>query len=391
MDSAGEWAARPRRYLGLMSGTSLDGIDAVVIEVDGAIPIRSMHMLAFLTYPYTPPQRARLASLMNAEAPLREVTKANMWLGELFAEAAFEAVAQAGLDCGDIDAIASHGQTIWHIPPQRGEAGATMQIGEASVIAERTGVMTVADFRPRDMAAGGQGAPLTPFADYLLFNRFDRPLAIQNIGGIANVTYLDGADIGNLLAFDTGPGNMVIDAVVSQFGYGNYDEDGKIAATGCVCLDFLKELLAHDYYLQQPPKSTGRELFGDAYANEVIARARAHRLPPCDVVATITALTAESIARAYRDFLPSLPQEVVLGGGGSHNPVLCTMLAERLPGISVVTHEAYGINSDAKEAIAFALLAHATLCHAPANIPAVTGARRPVILGKIIPGHVQKA
>lgn len=382
-----QWTARPRRIVGLMSGTSLDGVDAALIEVSGGIPFDGWRQLAFFTRPYTAEERARIQELLQPEVSLPALTAANMWLGELFADAAQRVIAQAGLRPDEVDAVASHGQTIWHIPPRHGQPGATLQIGEPCVIAERTGLLTVADFRPRDMAAGGQGAPLVPFADYLLFHSDAQSIAVQNIGGIGNVSRLPkGGGLEQVVAFDTGPGNMVIDALVAHYtgGRQTYDRDGALAAAGQVDAALLDELMGHPYFRQAPPKSTGRELFGAAYAKELRERGESRDLSPEDIIATATALTAESIARAYRDFLGPI-DEIILGGGGSYNSTLRRMITERLTGIPLHTHEDHGIAGDAKEAIAFALLGHATLCGVPANLPAATGARHAVVLGKIIP------
>lgn len=388
-----EWLSRPRRIVGLMSGTSLDGVDAALIEVDGGIPPAAWRQLAFFTRPYHPPERKRIADLLGQQISLPALTAANAWLGEVFAEAALAVIAQAGLTPDTVDAVASHGQTVWHLPPTKHQPGATLQLGEPCVIAERTGVLTVADFRPRDMAAGGQGAPLVPFADYLLFRSETRAVAMLNIGGIANITYLPrGCRPEQVIAFDTGPGNMLIDGLVALItgGQRTYDADGQRAARGTVNEHVLQAcLMDHAYFTQPPPKSTGRELFGREYAERLFNLRNTPSFPQQDdLIATATAFTAESIARAVRDFV--LPHgavdEIILGGGGSRNPTLCAMLAERLSGIPLVTHEAYGISSDAKEAIAFALLGHATLCGIPANLPSVTGARRSVVLGKIVPG-----
>jgi len=372
-----------------MSGTSLDGVDAALVEVCGGIPFEGLAVRAFFTRPYTAAERGRMAALLREAVSLPELTRANMWLGELFAEAALQVIARAGLRPAEVDAVASHGQTVWHVPPEHGRMGGTLQLGEPSVIAERTGCLTVADFRPRDMAAGGQGAPLVPFADYLLFGSPTRAAAVQNLGGIGNVTWLPrGGTPAEIIAFDTGPGNMVIDALVAHYtgGRDTFDRDGALAATGHVDDVLLAALLAHPYFRQAPPKSTGRELFGAGYAQALRERAEARGLSPADTVATATALTAESIARAYRAFLGPI-DEVILGGGGSYNPTLRAMLAARLPGVPVRTHEDHGISGEAKEAIAFALLGHATLCGIPANVPAATGARHPVVLGKVVPGR----
>jgi len=348
-------------------------------------------VLAFFTRPYTPEERARIAELMQSPVSLAALTSGNAWLGELFADAALRVIEKAGLRPADVDAVASHGQTVWHIPPGEEQPGATLQLGEPCVIAERTGLLTVADFRPRDMAAGGQGAPLVPFADYLLFRDSHLSRAVQNIGGIGNVTWIPrGGTPAEVIAFDTGPGNMVIDALVSHFtdGAQTFDRDGRLAAEGEVDDGLLRELLAHPYFSQPPPKSTGRELFGADYARALRARAESRGLNPAATIATATALTAESITRAYHDFLGEI-DEVILGGGGSYNPTLRRMIAERLPATPIHTHEDHGISGEAKEAIAFVLLGHATLCGVPANLPAATGAEHSVVLGKIVPGGVR--
>jgi anhydro-N-acetylmuramic acid kinase len=379
-----------------MSGTSLDGIDAVLIGVEGGIPPTGWRQLAFTCVPFSPDDRARLHALMHPRVDLAALGTANMWLGERFAQAALEVIAQAGCRPEDIDAVASHGQTVWHQPPRAGQPGGTLQLGEPSVIAERTGILTVADFRPRDMAAGGQGAPLVPFADYLLFHSSVRSVAVQNIGGIANVTYLpQGAGIDQVLAFDTGPGNMVIDALVAHYSGGaeSFDRDGRGAARGRVHAVLLEELLQHPYFAQSPPKSTGREEFGAAYAQTVLARCAAFGLSADDAIATVTALTAVSIVRAYQAYIAPIGaiDVLILGGGGSYNQALQAMLAERLPGVSIHQHEDAGISGAAKEAIAFALLGHATLCGVPSNVPSVTGARHPVVLGTIVPADPRRA
>lgn len=383
------WAARPRRYVGLMSGTSLDGIDAALVEIDGVSPKFSWQLLSFISRPYSMDERSRLAALMSADAALADITRADSWLGEIFAEAALSVVRQAGMPLAEVDAISSHGQTVLHIPPHAGHPGVTRQIGDAYVIAERTGIMTVADFRPRDMAAGGHGAPLVPYADKLLFAKPGVIRAVQNIGGIANVTYLPASEDQPILAFDTGPGNMVIDALVSHYGLGSYDKNGTIAAHGKVNPQLLHELMAHDYFLLPPPKSTGREMFGADYCHYLLGRAKYFGIPMNDLIATATNFTASSIVDAYQRWLPTMPQDVILGGGGCHNATLLRHLQELLPESIITTHEQYNIPDDAKEAIAFTFLAHAALCGVPANIPAATGASHPVILGKIIPGKVE--
>jgi anhydro-N-acetylmuramic acid kinase len=265
----------------------------------------------------------------------------------------------------------------------------TLQIGEPSVIAERTGLTTVADFRPRDVAAGGQGAPLVPYADYFLFHDARKNRAVQNIGGIANVTYLPaGGRPADTLAFDTGPGNMMIDraASLATGARAPYDAGGRIAARGHVNQKLLAELMRHPYLRRRPPKSTGREMFGTPLTDRLHERARRAGIPPADLVATVTAFTAASIADAYRRFLPGAVDEVILCGGGSRNPTLVAALGERLAPARVLLTDDFGIDADAKEAVSFAILAWATIRGEANNVPSATGARRPVVLGKIVPG-----
>jgi anhydro-N-acetylmuramic acid kinase len=264
-----------------------------------------------------------------------------------------------------------------------GQVTSTLQIGEPAVIAERTGVPTIADFRVADVAAGGQGAPLVPFADFILFRHSEKYRAIQNIGGIANVTLLPPhCEPDAVIAFDSGPGNMVIDALVECMtdGRETFDREGHIAASGSVDGTWLEELLDHPYYQRTPPKTTGRELFGKHYASTLWDAGVARDLTPQDMLATATALTAETIAMA---FMQKHPDELILGGGGANNQTLVNMLAMRLPHTKILRHEDFGIPTQAKEALAFAILAYAAYHHEPNNLPSVTGARRPVVMGKI--------
>lgn len=379
-----EIASKPERLVvGLMSGTSVDGIDAVLVRIRGGGPGVAIETLHFATYPFDPAVREAIFALFRPEtSSSADVCRMNFVLGELFAQAALRLMREAGVRPEQVDLIGSHGQTIWHEPEPVAVAGiasrSTLQIGEPAVIAERTGVVTVADFRVRDIAAGGQGAPLVPYLDYCLLRHDRLNRATQNIGGIGNVTYLPaGCGLDQIVAFDTGPGNMVIDALVSAYFNRPYDKDGEIAASGKVDRALLEELLSHPYLAAPPPKTTGRELFGVQFARQLMGRAA-----PADLVATATAFTAYSIADAYRRFLGPV-DEVIVGGGGARNPVLMRMLAEALPGVRVMTHEAVGINSDAKEAIAFALLANDAILGLPTNVPGATGGR-PAVLGKVI-------
>ena len=380
------------RAIGLMSGTSADGIDAALISIGASRDRPEVSLDAFLTLPYPSAVRDALREAFADRLTTRGVCLLNACLGELFAEAAVEVARAAGMALADVDFIASHGQTVWH-QPQAGRlsdrpARGTLQLGEPCVIAERTRCLVVADFRPRDMAAGGEGAPLVPHVDYLLFAHPQRTRAAQNIGGIGNVTYLPaGGGEEAILAFDTGPGNALIDAAVARHtgGRQRQDTDGKIARGGRVDEALLAELLAHSYFARRPPKSTGRELFGAAFLDAIVDAGRHTE----DLIATLTEFTAASIERSYADWLnPRGPiDEVILSGGGTRNPVLVEALRRRLAPAVVKVLSCFGPESaDAKEAIAFALLGYETLRGRPANVPSATGARRPVLLGKIIPG-----
>ena len=383
----------PQLIVGLMSGTSADGIDAVVAEIAGSGRQLRARVLAHTHQPFSPVMRRRILHLC-LHGTVAEICELNFALGEHFARAALAAIRQAKRKPVDIAAIGSHGQTIHHLPNAR--MPSTLQIGEPAVIAERTGITTVADFRVRDMAAGGQGAPLVPYADWALFTDKTKPRIVQNIGGIGNLTFLPPrAELDQVIAFDTGPGNMVMDALVTALTRGrqSFDRDGRWAARGHVSDKLLAEMMAHPFLRRRPPKTTGREEFGEMFLSRMLASARRLRLRPEDMVATATAFTAETIADAYRRFVfPKLTAaeraalQIILGGGGAKNPTLRDMLARRIGMGTLLTHEDFGIANAAKEALAFAILAHETLLGRPGNVPSATGARRAVVLGKIVPG-----
>ena len=379
------------KVIGLMSGTSVDGIDAAVVEVRGAPPDLSATLLSFTYVPFEADQQSRVFALFDrVQGTVDRICQMNFRLGEWFAEAALRAIDEAGLSRQEIDLIASHGQTIYHAVGEGADVQSTLQIGEAAVIAARTGITTVADFRVADVAAGGQGAPLVSYVDWLLLRDDQHVRAVQNIGGIGNVTYLPaGDDPAGVLAFDTGPGNVLIDDAARRASDGTltYDRDGHLAAQGQVDQPLLAELLAHPYLAQPPPKTTGRELFSVSFGEHVWMRGKSHGLRDADIVATLTAFTAASIADAYAQFLPQQPDEVILGGGGASNPVLVRMLQQRLSPTRVTTHEALGLSSDAKEAIAFAVLAYETIHGRTGNLTTCTGAASRTVLGKVVPGH----
>ncbi len=377
-----------------MSGTSADGIDAAVAKISGSGRGLKARLVAHSHQPFSPKLRGQILRVC-LHGTVAEICELNFLLGEHFARAALAVIRKAKLKPRDIAAIGSHGQTIHHLPNARNPS--TLQIGEPAVIAERTGITTIADFRVRDMAAGGQGAPLVPYADWVLFANDKRPRIVQNIGGIGNLTFLKpGARLADVIAFDTGPGNMVIDAVVTKLSRGKktFDLNGLWAARGKVSEKLLCEMMRHSFIRRTPPKTTGREEFGEPFVREFLSRAKKMRLVEADIVATSAAFTAASIADAYERFVfPKLALksicrlQVILGGGGAKNPVLREMLAERLGVGNILTHDDFGISDSAKEALAFAILAHETLRGRPSNVPSATGARRAVVLGKIVPGN----
>jgi anhydro-N-acetylmuramic acid kinase len=377
------------RVVGLMSGTSADGVDAAIVEIGRG----KVWLLAFDTFAYPAALRRQILGLCRPEsARLDDICHYNFVLGEVFADAVIKLCSKSGISLSSIDLIGSHGQTVYHQPSGKRYNNktirSTLQIGEPSVIAQRTGVTTVADFRPRDMAVGGQGAPLVPYADYVLFKHKRLTRAVQNIGGIANVTFLPaGYTQDDIIAFDTGPGNMVIDGIIRLISGGgkNYDTGGKMAARGMIDKRLLGELLRHPFFRRRPPKSTGREEFGADFTERIYRRAGRKGLTNADIVATVTALSAKSIAQAYRRFLPALPDELILCGGGAHNCTLVEMLHAELPEVKMLSTDDFGISVDAKEAVSFAILAWATIKGITNNVPAATGAKKPVILGKIVP------
>lgn len=392
--------------IGLMSGTSADGIDGAVVRLEGTPPSLAWEVLGHTHRSFPPELRAEILACFRPDrGSVDRLCRLNFVLGRAFGAAALETAREAGLSMNEVDLIGSHGQTLWHEPPVAGIGmGSTLQLGEPAVIAEMTGVPVVSNFRTRDMAAGGQGAPLVPLADWLLLSHPTKIRTAQNIGGIANVTFLPPLSItqslsteqesetlelsnsnNGVFAFDTGPGNMLIDeaARLATDGAWNYDRDGVLAARGNVDESLLADWLAEPFFQQSPPRTTGRELFGTQRAAHYWAQASQRGLDPDDIVATLTALTVRSIEHAYRTFLPVFPDEVIVSGGGARNHTLMTGLAQRLWPAHLTTSEEYGLGIEAKEAVAFALLAYETWHKRPGNIPAATGASRAVVLGSI--------
>jgi N-acetylmuramic acid 6-phosphate etherase len=385
------------RLVGLISGTSADGIEAAVVELYGAPPTLTWRLVKHLHVQHSQALRDEILACVRPETgTVDRLCALNFALGEAFARAALQAIAAAGLTPAQIDLIGSHGQTLWHIPADQPNAS-TLQLGEPAVIAERTGITTLANFRTRDMAAGGHGAPLVAYVDTLLLSHPTLTRAAQNIGGIGNVTFLPPTSnkqndaLQPPFAFDTGPGNMLIDDAASRATQGawTFDRDGALAARGHVDETLLAELMREPYLKQTPPKTTGRELFGAQFGARVWEKAQARGLRAEDIVATMTAFTARSIAQAYRDFLPAPPDQVIVSGGGAHNPVLMAMLRDGLAPAQVLRSDDLGLSSEAKEAIAFAVLAYETWFGRPGNLATATGARHPVVLGSITPAHTQ--
>lgn len=375
-----------------MAGTSLDGVDAALVRVTGLPTAPRVRLVEFISAPYPAAVRRRVLRVAAGEpVGAGEISQLNFLLGALFADATVEVCRKAGIVPGRLAGIGSHGQTVFHQGQATLEAGhkthSTLQIAEPAVIAERTGATVVANFRSADMAAGGQGAPLVPLVDYLLLRDKKQGTVALNLGGIANVTVIRaGATPKDVYGFDTGPGNMVMDGLVRAFTRGrrHYDSEGRMAARGIVLDDLLAQALKFPFFRKRPPKSAGREQFGEEY----VSRFFLSRLPNAraeDLLRTANELTAMTVANALRRFV--IPRarvdRLVVSGGGAHNPLLMKRIGELLPEAKVMPSDAFGLPVDAKEAIAFAVLADRTLHGLPGNLPAVTGARRSVVLGSV--------
>jgi anhydro-N-acetylmuramic acid kinase len=382
-----------KRIVGLMSGTSVDGVDVAVVDVRGSGISTRFRVVALGSVPYSMPTRQLILSYLNVHnTSVAEISQLNFFIGTLFADAVVKVCRQFQIPLWTLDLIGSHGQTIYHqaIPSKFGgrHLASTMQLGEAAVIAERTGIPTVSDFRVRDVAAGGTGAPLVPYVDYLLLRHPRKNRAVLNIGGIANVTLLPRqCPVERLIAFDTGPGNMLLDAAASIRSRGTlrFDRDGALAACGRVNSDSLRRLLKDPYYRKRPPKAAGREQFGIEYTRKLLRQMKP--MSTADILATLTEVTAQTVTLAIRRFSPARVKwdELIVSGGGARNLFLMSRLEALMPATCVLSSNEVGIDLDAKEAIAFAILANETWHHHPGNVPSVTGAERPVILGKITP------
>jgi anhydro-N-acetylmuramic acid kinase len=385
------------RVMGMMSGTSADGIDVALARISGAAPAIGAKFEGH--YHVRFPGRVREAILRLANGgptTTAEISQLNFVLGEEFERAAIAACKKWRMGLRQISLIGSHGQTVFHqgaaAPFLGRRVASTLQIGEPSVIAERTGVMTIGDFRPADMAAGGQGAPLVPFVDYFLYRDARIGRVALNIGGIANLTAIPAAARpGQLIAFDIGPGNMVIDAIVeaSTRGRAHYDRDARLAIRGKLLPTLLSTLLKESYLRKRPPKTAGREQFGREYAQKILAWGKRHRAPTEDLIRTATVFTSLSIADALRKFvLPRMRvHELIVAGGGARNPLLMAQLAASLPEIEIVPASKFGIPAEAKEAFAFAVLAYEAYHGRANNLPSATGARHPAVMGKLVRGR----
>lgn len=391
--------ATPSLVLGLMSGTSADAIDAALVRISGSPPLGgappnlSSKLLGHVTHAY--PAKLRAAVLRIAEGastPAGEVSQLNVRLGILFSEAALAACRKFRISPRSVALIGSHGQTIFHqgkpVPCFGKRTASTLQIGDPSTIANLAGITTVGDFRLADMALGGQGAPLVPYVDYLLYRHTKFGRVSLNLGGIGNITILPAnCKPSQVLAFDTGPGNMLIDALVQHFTRGRrrFDTNARLAAQGRATPALLNELMCDPYLKLAPPKSTGREYYGQAYVKRVLALGRRHRAKPNDLIRAATLFTALSVADALHRFV--LPKtkiaQLIVSGGGAHNPLILAQLAALLPGVQVAPSSQFGVPEDAKEAYAFALLAYETFHRRASNLPSATGARGRAVLGKI--------
>ncbi|MHC4197111.1 MAG: anhydro-N-acetylmuramic acid kinase [Planctomycetota bacterium] len=399
-----------RNVIGLMSGTSTDGVSACLVEITGNYLDTQVKLVAHETYPYDRPLKDKLLSLTSAtgatirpptQSTVEELARLNFLLGKIFADAAINVAVLANVPLREIDLIGSHGHTVIHRPRPRRDGGDgsgetnpsfTLQIGEPSVMAHETGVTTVADFRTRDVAAGGSGAPLVPYVDYLLFRHDRLSRTIQNIGGIANVTFLPkGGGIDDIIAFDTGPGNMIMDRITQIITQGkrDYDDGGRLAQKGRINDTLMSRLMNHPYLSRRPPKSTGREDFGIHFTDDLYKEARSASYDDYSILATATAFTARSIVEGYKDFIMPAHEisEVILCGGGSMNHTLVGFIEKFLGNVPVCMMEDFGIPSQAKEPLSFAVLANETICGNPSNVPCATGAGERVVLGKVIPGE----
>lgn len=372
------------RAIGLMSGTSLDGVDASLVNIEN----EKFTLIKFVTLPYEAEFKKKIMrNLSDETAKLSQICSLNFELGYKFVEAIDLLLVGTPYKYIDIDFVASHGQTIWHNPHhQEGLVPSTLQIGDASVIANLTGIKTITNFRTADMVVGGEGAPLVPMSEFMLFKSDEKNRLLQNIGGISNLTYLPkGCKIDEVVAFDCGPGNVMIDYFTSKYFQIPYDDGGRIALSGKVIKNILDELKKDEFIKKQPPKSTGREQYSAKNMEKLAEDLHFNQYHPRDVIATITEFTAYCICYHYLEYIKNF-DEVIVSGGGSHNNYIMKRMREIL-NCDVFRQEDLGFNSDAKEAIAFAVLGYLTLQGKPGNVCSATGAKKPAILGSITPSR----
>ena len=380
---------KTRRVVGLMSGTSVDCIDAALLSITGSGTSTKFRQLAFVSYPYPVGFREYvLENSLPGTGSVDTISTLNILIAQFFADAVKSVARKARIPFSEIDLIGSHGQTIHHLPTTRRLFGksvrSTLQIGDPSTIAKLTGIVTVGDFRTGDMALGGQGAPLVPYFDFLTFRSRKKTRALLNIGGIANITLLPkNCSVVDVLAFDTGPGNMLIDALMKKMYRKTFDQNGAVASKGRILPDVIRFMLAHPYLQQTPPKSTGREVFGKMFVDKIFRRTRGARKQ--DIIATATEFTPLTIYQQYAQFLRRRFRldELIVSGGGAHNLYIMEALRRYFAPAKIITSDEFGISSDSKEAVCFAILANETISGNPSNVPSVTGAAIPTILGKI--------
>lgn len=380
---------KTRLVVGLMSGTSVDGIDAVLVEIEGNGTDTKLKQIDFITVPF--PAGFKEFVFKNSQkgtSDVADITRLNFLIAWLYADAVGQLCMHAGIPTDKVDLIGSHGQTIHHLPNKEEIFGktvrATLQIGDPSVLAKLTGIATIGDFRVGDVALDGQGAPLVPYFDYIMFRSRERSRALLNIGGIANITFLPkAAGANDVIAFDTGPGNMLVDEAVRRLYGRDFDENGAIASSGTVQGDMIDSLMTDEFVRMSPPKSTGRERYGDEFVSSLIEKYHGRRNE--DIVATLSEFTATSVYANYLLFLKSKGEidELFVSGGGAHNKFVIESLRRHFAGVTLSLAEDIGISSDAKEAVCFAVLANELISGIPTNLPSVTGASRQTLLGKI--------
>jgi len=381
---------KQRTVLGLMSGTSCDGLDLALMRISGCGRSSKLEILKTRHQPYTALQKKYLLSLMDFDhTNVRSLSNANFYLAGVWSETVLRFLKSIGKSAKEVDLIGSHGQTVYHQPDSEKIGGrsvcSTLQIGDPAVLAQRTGILTIGDFRVSDMALGGQAAPLVPYFDWLLYGRLRKNLLALNIGGIANLTYIpaDG-DLSKVTAFDTGPGNMLIDQLMNRLYELPFDKNGTKARRGQFSDRLYSQLLRLDTFpAKRPPKSTGREHYGEAFVIELLRKAVRWRIPEPDVMHTVTAYTAVTIKEAWQKYIRQPVELIIVGGGGSHNRFLMEQLRRNFPQVGIRKAGDEGVDADFKEAICFGVLANELICGNPANLPQVTGSSRQTLLGKI--------